>query len=280
MRSKLFRILSIMMILSMIAIPVSAKPINPDPGVDLQPAEAYPVYNTSGRLDQRGVVNEEKGATGIARYIIQLQAPAAASYTGGIKDLAATTPRMTGDVKFNANSPAVQAYRDFLRSQQAEAISQVEATVGRSVSVVFQYDLVLNGFTTELTPAEAAQVAKLPEVKTVFRDKLEKLDTDAGPAWIGAPGVWDGSATGLTGTKGEGVVVGILDLGINHDHPSFAEVGPVDGYVHINPNGSGTFLGWCDPGNPNYTPAYATFCNDKLIGAWDFVDALTPPFGL
>ena len=82
MRSKLFRILSIMMILSMIAIPVSAKPINPDPGVDLQPAEAYPVYNTSGRLDQRGVVNEEKGATGIARYIIQLQAPAAASYTG------------------------------------------------------------------------------------------------------------------------------------------------------------------------------------------------------
>jgi subtilisin family serine protease len=227
-------------------------------------------------LDQRGVINEVKGATGPARYIIQLQAPAAASYTGGIKDLAPTQPDAIGETKFNADSPAVQAYRDFLRAEQAQMIGRIEGLLGRSIPILFQYDLVLNGLTTELTPAEAVEVAQLAEVRRVFRDVEEKLDTEVGPAWIGAPGIWDGSTTGLPGTKGEGVIVGILDSGINHDHPSFAEVGPSDGYVHVNPNGAGTFLGWCDPSNPNYI---AGFCNDKLIGAWDFVDGLTPPTG-
>ncbi len=57
-------------------------------------------------------------------------------------------------------------------------------------------------------------------------------------------------------------MVGVIDTGINHDHPSFAEVGPIDGYVHSNPRP--TFLGLCDPitGLP--------FCNDKLIGYYDF----------
>jgi uncharacterized repeat protein (TIGR01451 family) len=276
MRSKLFRIFSIMMILSMIAVPVSAKPAPPDPSVDFQAAEAYPVYGVDGKLDQRGVINEVKGATGPARYIVQLQAPAAASYAGGIKDLAPTQPSAIGEIKFDAKSPAVQAYREFLLAEQAQTISRIGELLGRSISVLFQYDLVLNGFTTELSPSEAAQVAQLAEVRRVFRDVEEKLDTDAGPAWIGAPGIWDGSTTGLTGTKGEGVIVGILDSGINHDHPSFAEVGPADMYVHINPKGPNVHLGWCDPANTNYIPG---FCNEKLIGAWDFVDGLTPPSG-
>jgi PKD repeat protein/subtilisin family serine protease len=63
----------------------------------------------------------------------------------------------------------------------------------------------------------------------------------------------------LAGSMGEGVVVGVLDTGINSSHPSFAEVGD-DGYIHTNPYGSGNFVGYC-VANPS-------FCNDKLIGAW------------
>lgn len=85
------------------------------------------------------------------------------------------------------------------------------------------------------------------------------------------PAIWGGTATGgLPGTKGEGVIIGVLDTGINMDHPSFAKVGG-DGFVHTNPFGSGNFKGWCNPANPNYNPAYV--CNDKLVGAWDYADA-------
>lgn len=66
-----------------------------------------------------------------------------------------------------------------------------------------------------------------------------------------------------TGTMGEGIVVGIIDTGINMDHPSFADIGG-DGYNHSN--GRGKFYGWCDPENADYDPSLV--CNDKLIGVW------------
>ena len=62
---------------------------------------------------------------------------------------------------------------------------------------------------------------------------------------------------------GEGIVIAILDSGINSDHPSFADVGD-DGYDHTNPLGSGNYVpgSYCDIVD-------GSFCNDKLIGAWD-----------
>lgn len=95
------------------------------------------------------------------------------------------------------------------------------------------------------------------------------LTPSPGAAWIGAQGVWTGIDTGeLPGTMGEGVVVGIIDTGISPHSPSFAAMGD-DGYVHTNPRGR--FYGVCDPENQEiYNPNFP--CNDKLIGAWSFVD--------
>jgi subtilisin family serine protease len=63
----------------------------------------------------------------------------------------------------------------------------------------------------------------------------------------------------ITGTLGEGAIVGVLDTGINQGHPSFAAVAG-DGYAHVNPYGAGNYVGHC-VANPS-------FCNSKLIGAW------------
>lgn len=71
----------------------------------------------------------------------------------------------------------------------------------------------------------------------------------------------------ITPSRGEGVIVGILDSGINIDNPSFADVGD-DGYNHTNPLGSGNYLGVCDPENATYNPDFP--CNDKVIGAYTF----------
>ncbi len=97
-----------------------------------------------------------------------------------------------------------------------------------------------------LTPEEAAKVAQLPGVLRVVRNYTRYLQTDTSLEYLNAVGIWDGSNTGaLPGTMGEGIVAGIIDTGINMDHPSFADVGD-DGYDHTNPLGAGNYTGWCN----------------------------------
>jgi hypothetical protein len=72
----------------------------------------------------------------------------------------------------------------------------------------------------------------------------------------------------VSGTLGEGIIVGLIDTGINQGHPSFAAVAG-DGYAHVNPFGSGNHVGHC-VANPG-------FCNDKLIGAWALHASSTNP---
>ena len=203
-------------------------------------------------------------------YIVRLSDAPVASYTGGLNGLSATAPRSSGAVKLDVNSPAAKAYAGYLEDAQAQFLASAEGSVGRKLTVRHQYLWALNGMALEMSHREAKQLAAMPGVVSVEADTAHAIATDVGPTWIGAPGVWDGSGTGVAGTMGEGVIVGIMDTGINMDHPSFAEVGG-DGYAHTNPNCAGVFLGWCDPINPNYDASYA--CNDKLIGAWDYADA-------
>ena len=50
---------------------------------------------------------------------------------------------------------------------------------------------------------------------------VSQIDTDAGPVWIGAGGIWDGSATGVE-TMGEGLIIGMIDTGIKDRQSTFA----------------------------------------------------------
>jgi subtilisin family serine protease len=179
-------------------------------------------------------------------YIVLLKAP----------PLAAT---VTGAKRLDVGSAASRAYLARLATEQNELLGQIGTALGRSVKTVHRYNAVLNGFALQLSPSEAQRVATLPDVARVAPDEEQQLLTDNGPPWIGASGIWDGSATGgQPGTRGEGVVVGVIDTGVNMDHPSFADPGPTDGFNHTNPRGR--FFGVCNPG----------LCNDKLIGAYDF----------
>src|SRR5690606_4479519 len=78
----------------------------------------------------------------------------------------------------------------------------------------------------------------------------------------GAASLWNASPTPF---RGEGMVIGIIDSGINFGSPAFAAVDD-SGYHHVNPLGSGNYLGTCAPGGVD-----AGRCNDKLIGGYDFV---------
>jgi subtilisin family serine protease len=216
-------------------------------------------------LTEAGVALSETEANEPERYIIQLADAPLASYRGGIRGLAATQPRARGEVYLNPESAASVAYLAHLDQQQTQLIAGMSQTLGRQVEVVFRYQHAFNGIAAVLSPAEAARIASLPGVQRVVRESYRYIQTDVGPEWIGAPAIWNGTETGgLPGTQGEGIVVGVIDTGINTDHPSFADVGG-DGYNHNNPRGQ--FFGLCDPvlGLP--------YCNDKLIGVHSFVPA-------
>ncbi len=248
MRRKFSTVFAIAMVVAMLlaaVIPAAAAPASA-PTFDQSPnfTEVTDVTPLSS-----GVVVEPKDAVGPATYIVQLSDAPLATYQGTVAGFAATSPNATGESKLDANSATSQAYMDYLADKQSQAITAVESVLTRPVEVEYQYKVTLNGFAAEFSPSEAAKVAQMPGVIRVERERMYELHTDAGPAWIGAPGIWDGSMTGgMPGTMGEGIVVGVIDTGIDPWNPSFADVGD-DGYDHDNPKGK--FFGVCDPENTN-----------------------------
>ncbi|MCP4656060.1 MAG: S8 family serine peptidase [bacterium] len=207
-------------------------------------------------------------------HLIRFDEPPLSRYRGDVPGLRATSAALTGERKLDPRHPASRDYLDYLDRNQTRHLAVIERALGREPAVVFRYRVIANALAVRLKPREAARIARLPGIRSVGPDVHLHLATDAGPAWIGAPAIWDGSATGgLPGTQGEGVVIGILDTGINIGHPSFSD-SPADGHVFTNPFGPGNFVGWCDLHPRRFERAWV--CNDKLIGVWDFVDAISP----
>lgn len=224
-------------------------------------AVAIPDWSAPGP----GTVAGETGALGQDIYIVLHQAPSLAQYRGEVAGLPATSPAATGAARLDAKSAESLAYLEYLTGQHGLLVTGIEQALGRSVEVTNRYDAVLNGIALKMDLDEALVVSHLPGVRHVERNSALELHTDNGPRWIGADVMWgEDPVTGNAPCDrncGEGVVVGVIDTGINYDHPSFADAGG-DGYDHTNPRL--TFFGLCDPvtGLP--------FCNDKLIGVYDF----------
>ena len=211
---------------------------------------------------------DDQGSRGT--YIVMFREPAVAAYRGGIAGLEAAPMRRAkagGAQRPDMRSAQAREYARYLEGRQLQAERGMARTIGRQVQVSQRFQHAINGVVVELGAGEAERVRALPDVLLVDEYREYALDTDTGPALIGAPAVWDGSATGGgAGQQGEGIVFGILDSGINFGSPSFAAVDPVDGYVHANPLGAGNFLGSCAAGGVDEGR-----CNDKLIGGYDFV---------
>jgi uncharacterized repeat protein (TIGR01451 family) len=238
---------------------------------DLEPTEA-----TSGHAVEREAGLKLFGAAGESEtYLIRLVDPAVPSYRGGESGLAPTEP--APGTQLDAESGPARAYRGHLEEAQAEFIQRMERTTERDVDVLFRYQYAVNGIAAVLTAEEARAIADDPAVASIAPDQERVLHTDAGPLWQNADALWNAAPElGLpTDIRGEGVVIGVIDTGINPSNPSFADIGD-DGYDHTNPLGDGVYLGACDATNvEQYDPSFP--CNDKLIGAYTFVaDEDTP----
>jgi len=276
MNKKLFTAASLSVLLSggflaQLSTAVQSDAVQP---TTLQAAAPAKADKSVKRINER-VFTPEKGITGEQKYIIRFEEEPLATYDGRIPGLAATrasaarTPGKRNAARLNAKTPEARAYLSYLEQRQADMESRMDGRLGRKLAVRHRYKSAINGMTVRMTQTEAERLSSLPGIAKIQLDRLEKLNTDRGPTYIEAPYLWEGGYDSIE-AKGEGMVLAIMDSGINGDHPSFAEVGE-DGYVHTNPLGAGNYLGICNPSSADYDPSVE--CNSKLIGRYSFLEA-------
>ena len=220
----------------------------------------------SGRIAQSDPDLLARNDGALINVLIKFDADALASYQGGIQGLQATSPSVTGKA-LKENSGAVGAYSRYLgaiaritRGGITAAVPQ--ANLGRNFLTAF------GGVNARIPANKAKDLLKVKGVAAVMYDYVAQPLTDASPSFIGADQVWP--SIGGSQKAGQGVKVGVLDTGIWPEHPSFTDPGI------SHPGGTyGCEFGLS--GEPN-DPAFV--CNDKLIGAYAFLEtqlAFTDP---
>ena len=194
------------------------------------PALSSQQFSLSG--EQPTAVVELAGVTD-GMYIVRLSDQPIATYDGGVAGLQATSARANGKKKLNTKSKAAKKYQAHLRGKQKAILDKAGKQFGRKLSTKYDYHHAINGFAVALTVDEAKALKNMDGVVSVQREREEIMLTDVGPAWIGAPEVW---SNGNLSTQGEGMVIAVLDSGINSDqNQNFrTRYQNGDGYEHTN----------------------------------------------
>jgi subtilisin family serine protease len=209
----------------------------------------------------------QQSDSGKSTYIVILDQPSLAQWHRERVDSPAFSPESISargkapSTRLNAKSADSQSYLRLLDEGFEAFRGDAVLALGRELKEQHRYRAALNGFSASMTAEEASRLSSLPQVKSVEPNRKHKLHTDAGPAWLKADDIWNGVGS-IPARAGEGVVIGVIDTGINWDHISFSDPGGNAGsHDFVNPYGSE--LGLCSEAEVE--------CNDKLVGVYDFV---------
>ena len=189
--------------------------------------------------------------------------------------------------RFQTNSPQAQTLRAQVMTEQANHIQAMNRALGHEVNVSHYFLVTHSGIAARLTPEEAQAVRGLPGIKSVERERLYHTTTFRSPEFIGANQIWDGTAVppGSSGTKGEGIIIAMLDTGLDPTHPSFAN-DPACGHGSTEPDKLLSVLdcsstdptGLCNGPDPTDQVEHGTHTSSTSGGDTVGTDATPPPF--
>lgn len=157
----------------------------------------------------------------VKSYIVQLASAPIATYSGGQAGIPATAPAK--GQKVNPSSSNAKAYAAHLRNQQRQALKAAKVAESAKTS---DYTVAFNGFSAKMTSSQAAELAKTPGVVNVWQDEVRYADTVTTPDYLGLSGksgVW-AQQFGGDQNAGKGIIVGVIDTGIDPNNPSFAAI--------------------------------------------------------
>ena len=190
-------------------------------------------------------------------YAVQLTGPALAEKL--LEKNNETNPNSSGGIRAMLASDTAATERARLLSAQKEMKSLLAE---RGFAVVDSSHVLLNAIYVRASLEQAKTLSSLPGVSRVerlypIRKKINKaLDlVTARTGW---------SQVGGAGNAGAGIKIGILDTGIDQDHPAFARftATPPAGYPR------------CTAGNSD-----CSYTNNKVIAARNYVDLLNFIYG-
>ncbi len=198
-------------------------------GQSLAPMNGHGVYLMKGDSIVDIIVDNRSEE---ARFIVQFDAP----------------PLVTLKTRGQVPLPgAKEALRTRIRAEQDSFLSDLEkiertleieaaAPYTRDARLRFTYETVFNGVALEAKQMVANEILSLPYVRHVHNDEEVYALIDQSVPVIGADEIW--ANYDITG---EGIVVGILDTGIDYMHPDLGGgLGPdhkvMGGYDFVNDN--------------------------------------------
>ena len=133
------------------------------------------------------------------KYIVELEGRPAAALAGGRRSGLALSRRS-------------------VQSRQEQVRPRLESLGARVLSAL---DTVANAFIVEIPDADAARLASQPGVAHVWPVSLMRLHLDHALPLLKVPDAWN--LVGGMANAGAGVKIGVIDTGINQDHPAFQD---------------------------------------------------------
>jgi minor extracellular serine protease Vpr len=131
----------------------------------------------------------------------------------------AATPRETS-VRERLFTAEAKSYQSALRVEKAALVARMQQ---HGIVVDWQIETVLNAVLIEATAEDLVWLRTEPGITTAeFAPKFH-VHLDAAASLISAPAVWN--SLGGSANAGRGVLIGIIDSGIEQTHPMFADSG-------------------------------------------------------
>ncbi len=172
---------------------------------------------------------------------------------------AAVTYARSGGENGGATADAMKSSQSqIVQSEQFSFLSNI-AAAGINLQVLEQTDTVINTLMVAIADSDVAVLRARPDVRNVYPVALFEREHQTSVPFIGAPAAWDGTFGGAY--TGQGVVIGIIDSGIDYSHRNFGG----DGTWPTDPNLRNAVGGVGDETN---------YPGPKVVGGWDYVGDL------
>src|ERR1035437_8756450 len=158
---------------------------------------------------------------------------------------------------FKCACAAAQAHLKKVRSAQSSVLAELAT---RKVRVSSTSQILVNAIFVRVAPQDTAALKNIPGVKWIQYLPPSKPLLNAAVNLVGVPAAW--SAIGGSANAGAGVRIGIIDTGIDQNHPGFKDTGFT-----------------LPAGFPAGDPGFAAYTNNKVIVARSYVSMLTDQIG-
>lgn len=205
-------------------------------------------------------VKDDKSANSAPnnRYIVQLKQKALSAYLLNTKMSSNSQSKNTAPLKHNLSSTKAAAYKNQLISEQHAFTKKLNKT-STTITIHHHYQSLLNGFSLSASDKDIELLRNMPEVKTIYADKMRYVHLDSSHELIGSASAWE--SAGGQSEAGKGIKIAIIDTGIRNDNPMFFD----DGFSSPDLSGNAHLAE-----NPDYCRAVngdPDFCNNKIIVA-------------